>query len=1034
VGRVSDVFSFTSSLNYDEALVILLRNTDFVLNPIYDVVTTQFRDTFSLSSDGQCVGLLSSNLKHIELVQLYNKNINNNNNKLINRFIKEGIKTSGNKRNKNNNEEVIIAFHGTNQRNINSIIKNGLDPHCRKRQRYGPGEYFSTNSFVAESYCVKKGGVVENEGIFTILVFALILNKQNYIRDRQNVYIVQDNPERQLPIAKVVCYRSWDPLPLEMRCERFANDISSVLVGGGWYPTFISYQGMCYYFIKCIDKLINTSTISSYSYSAPPVTRIWFALVQIGGGDNAITNDEICCNGFPNDTILQVNMKSADVSDTTTLQSQTTKASNIKDETWVAMVVIGSEGVDFVPVFDEEDDDEVSATSNNVVCNRKVETLVSMGFDTLISQKSLLVSGGEINEALDWIQNNQVKVAFDEESNATSVKDFNLTKHKVKIKNGNQILPLKSFQTFHDACKFRELFINQEHSNGILHTCFGSRVTTESLWKRQRSSSPSSTAAICANRNKVLGTDPTAGPPVISLKQIVTKTSLSSPPPPPIGVIASSSPRSTVVSVTTTLDHRVGGILEIFRSTTANLSFLLSPIYKFMNTTQFRNNFALSSCGRCDGLSSTLKHIEITYLQKSKYLIYQFIKEGIKTFKNNMYDNEVIIAFHGANKQNVDSIMKNGLDPKYCEREKCEYFSIDAKVAESYCLNKGGMDDGVFTILIFALIVAPRNYVDNVIIIPDIPERQLPVAKIICNNNCEDLPLEMRSERFLNDLRTVLMKVGNQFDATFAKKKTSYNTATDMTTTTFIPFQNFCPVFIKSVDNLTWSSSSSTLSYNQRSNNRSRCKRNSDTSHIPTLNTSGWKVNVDNDRNSRLKSEVKIFLALVQTGGDKEITRDEICDNGFPNDTVICCNHSNILQSDTRINKEEEIWVTMVALGKSIFDFVPVFEDNDNFTTTNNVVCNEKVEMLVAMGFDATISQKSLLVSSGEIDEAVDWILNYQDKLINKVNIMNGNQILPLALCRNFNDATKFRKLFVMKELSRGILRTCFGSRVTTFC
>jgi len=46
-----------------------------------------------------------------------------------------------------------IVFHGTNERNIPAILKNGLDPKKRSGLAYGPGEYFSTDPGTSTTYC-----------------------------------------------------------------------------------------------------------------------------------------------------------------------------------------------------------------------------------------------------------------------------------------------------------------------------------------------------------------------------------------------------------------------------------------------------------------------------------------------------------------------------------------------------------------------------------------------------------------------------------------------------------------------------------------------------------------------------------------------------------------------------------------------------------------------------------------------------------------------------------------------------------------
>jgi Poly(ADP-ribose) polymerase catalytic domain len=46
-----------------------------------------------------------------------------------------------------------VVFHGTRYHNIESILRNGLDPKKRRKQAYGPGEYFGKNPPISVSYC-----------------------------------------------------------------------------------------------------------------------------------------------------------------------------------------------------------------------------------------------------------------------------------------------------------------------------------------------------------------------------------------------------------------------------------------------------------------------------------------------------------------------------------------------------------------------------------------------------------------------------------------------------------------------------------------------------------------------------------------------------------------------------------------------------------------------------------------------------------------------------------------------------------------
>ena len=59
-----------------------------------------------------------------------------------------------------------LVFHGTPRENIASILLHGLDPRKRKRQSYGPGEYFSTHPEISLKY---------SNGLREIIVCLVIL-------------------------------------------------------------------------------------------------------------------------------------------------------------------------------------------------------------------------------------------------------------------------------------------------------------------------------------------------------------------------------------------------------------------------------------------------------------------------------------------------------------------------------------------------------------------------------------------------------------------------------------------------------------------------------------------------------------------------------------------------------------------------------------------------------------------------------------------------------------------------------------------
>jgi hypothetical protein len=90
------------------------------------------------------------------------------------------------------NKEIKIVFHGTDKRNIDIIMREGLDPARRTRQAYGPGEYFGKDVKTSLGYC--KGGNI-------VLVFAILYEKDGITIDGD---ILKHNPgEKMLVINKI---------------------------------------------------------------------------------------------------------------------------------------------------------------------------------------------------------------------------------------------------------------------------------------------------------------------------------------------------------------------------------------------------------------------------------------------------------------------------------------------------------------------------------------------------------------------------------------------------------------------------------------------------------------------------------------------------------------------------------------------------------------------------------------------------------------------------------------------------------------
>ncbi|ELP91179.1 hypothetical protein EIN_150060 [Entamoeba invadens IP1] len=94
--------------------------------------------------------------------------------KCVEKFGMESIETSG-----------FFCWHGSNDNCIQSICKNGFDPHKRAGQAYGPGEYFARDPGTSMGY--SKG----NNHL--ILTYVLRPKNKGLLVDRDRIYVV-NNP------------------------------------------------------------------------------------------------------------------------------------------------------------------------------------------------------------------------------------------------------------------------------------------------------------------------------------------------------------------------------------------------------------------------------------------------------------------------------------------------------------------------------------------------------------------------------------------------------------------------------------------------------------------------------------------------------------------------------------------------------------------------------------------------------------------------------------------------------------------------
>lgn len=138
-----------------------------------------------------------------------------------------------------------VAFHGTYEDNVETILRDGLDPKKRQGQAYGPGEYFSTDPGVSTSYCRRRlavpppaaapqfGGQPPSQQGLKMLVFLVVrpLPKEDskpdpskpnppsrtHIANQQNNcpphYVVVPTTEHQLPLG-VLSFDRVEPAAL----------------------------------------------------------------------------------------------------------------------------------------------------------------------------------------------------------------------------------------------------------------------------------------------------------------------------------------------------------------------------------------------------------------------------------------------------------------------------------------------------------------------------------------------------------------------------------------------------------------------------------------------------------------------------------------------------------------------------------------------------------------------------------------------------------------------------------------------------
>lgn len=100
-------------------------------------------------------------------------------------------------------ESLQVAFHGTPFENVSSILRYGLYPALRHGQKFGPGEYFSFDPFIAAKYSSSNSSKwCPNGEIKCIVVCVVILPKRP-----AETHLVIKNPNHRIPIGIMQCVK-----------------------------------------------------------------------------------------------------------------------------------------------------------------------------------------------------------------------------------------------------------------------------------------------------------------------------------------------------------------------------------------------------------------------------------------------------------------------------------------------------------------------------------------------------------------------------------------------------------------------------------------------------------------------------------------------------------------------------------------------------------------------------------------------------------------------------------------------------------
>lgn len=157
--------------------------------------------------------------------------------------------------------DVIIAFHGTHEHNIENILRESLDPRRRAGQALGPGEYFGKDVMTSLSYC--KSGK-------RMMVFAILHDRAGITNETHNTLVV-NRPDFQIPLGVVDFeYETSHRMLGGFSFGGFAFSASSApTVPFGGVPQLLSKAQSGFHFGPPASASSAPHTFSGLSFGAP---------------------------------------------------------------------------------------------------------------------------------------------------------------------------------------------------------------------------------------------------------------------------------------------------------------------------------------------------------------------------------------------------------------------------------------------------------------------------------------------------------------------------------------------------------------------------------------------------------------------------------------------------------------------------------------------------------------------------------------------------------------------------------------------